>query len=121
LPLEPYGANYNPSTGAGSLAVELVGTSVTSPGFDDLNGYSADGLQSVNPHLKYVELTQRGYLLLDINSQRVSGEWWYVNTIDTRDDTQSFATALQTSDQANHLEPGAQSPPKPHAPPLAPA
>ncbi len=120
LPRDPYGDRYDESTGAGSLAVEFVGTSVTSPGFDDLAGYTADGLRSLNPHLKYVDLEQRGYLLLDITPARVSGEWWYVDTVATRGGGQAFGTALQTAHLANHLEPGTQSAPRPGAPPLAP-
>jgi alkaline phosphatase D len=103
-----------------SLGVEFVATSVTSPGFDDPDGQAAAGLRALNSHLKYVELTKRGYLLLDITPQRVSGEWWYVDTVLAKSTVQTFGTALQTQDGSNRLEPGVQSASRPGAPPLAP-
>ncbi|HZP13919.1 MAG TPA: alkaline phosphatase D family protein [Nevskiaceae bacterium] len=120
LPPDPYSDAYNALTGDGSLAVELVGTSVTSPGFDDPDGQAAAGLRSLNPHMKYIELTRHGYLLLDVTQQRVSGEWWYVDTIESQGGGESFATALQAVDGTNRLAPSTQSDPKATAPPLAP-
>ena len=102
------------------LGVEYVATSVTSPGFDDPDGHVAAGLRELNSHLKYVELTKRGYLLLDITPARVSGEWWYVDTVLAKSTVQTFGAALQTVDGSNRLEPGVQSSSKPGAPPLAP-
>ena len=108
------------TTGYTSLGVEMVATSVTSPGFDDPDGQVAAGLRALNSHLKYVELTRRGYLLLDITPARVSGEWWYVDTVLAKSTVQTFGHALQTPDGSNRLEPGTQSRPKSGAPPLAP-
>jgi alkaline phosphatase D len=102
------------------LGVEYVATSVTSPGFDDPDGQVAAGLRALNSHLKYVELTKRGYLLLDITPARVSGEWWYVDTVLAKSTVQTFGTALQTPDGSNRLEPGTQSATRSGAPPLAP-
>lgn len=103
-----------------SLGVEFVATSVTSPGFDDPDGQAAAGLRALNSHLKYVELTRRGYLLLDITPARVSGEWWYVDSIFERTTAQSFGAALQVPDGSSRLEPGTQSAQRSGAPPLAP-
>ncbi len=116
----PYGGDYDPSTGEGSLAVEFVGTSVTSPGQNDPDGQAAAGLRTLNPHLKYVELTRRGYLLLDINDERVSGEWWYVDTIATRTDGETFGKALQTLNESRRLSEGVQSASKSVVSPPAP-
>jgi alkaline phosphatase D len=102
-----------------SLGVELVATSVTSPGFDDPDGQVSAGLRALNSHLKYVELTRRGYLLLDITPARVSGEWWYVDTVLAKSTVQSFGYALQTPAGSNRLEPGTQSAPPAGAPALA--
>ena len=103
-----------------SLGVEFVATSVTSPGFDDPDGAVARGLRELNAHLKYVELTRKGYLLLDITPARVSGEWWYVDTVLAKSTVQAFATALQVADGSSQLEPGTQSAQRSGAPPLAP-
>ena len=73
---------YDPDTGAGSRAVEFVGTSVTSPSIVDTSGLAESALRFINPHFKYIDLTRRGYLLLDADATRVVGEWWYVDTVD---------------------------------------
>lgn len=120
LSADPYGGDYDPLTGEGSLGVEFVGTSVTSPGQNDPDGQAAFGLRALNPHLKYVELTRRGYLLLDITGARVSGEWWYVDTIATRTPGETFGNALQTLLDSRRLSDGVQSAPKTVASPPAP-
>lgn len=103
-----------------SLGVEFVTTSVTSPGFQDPDGQVAAGLRQLNAHLKYVELTRRGYLLLDITPARVNGEWWYVDTVLAKSTVQAFGAALQTVDGSNRLVPGVQTASRAGAPPLAP-
>jgi alkaline phosphatase D len=117
---DPYGGDYDPGTGEGSLAVEFVGTSVTSPGQPDPDGQISQGLRFLNPHIKYVELTRRGYLLLDITGARASAEWWYANTITSRDPGQAFGTAFQTLDGSNRITPGIRTAMRPNPPPRAP-
>jgi alkaline phosphatase D len=85
-------AGYNASTGANSAAVEFVTTSVTSPGFPI--GVGASLIQSFNPHIKYVDLIKKGYLILDINQQRTQAEWYHMNDITTPNNAQSFARAF---------------------------
>ena len=80
--------SYNGSTGAGSAGVEFVATSVTSSGSP--LPISQSIIQSANPHIKYADLTNHGYVLLDINKNRTQGEFWYVNTISTRGGTESY-------------------------------
>ena len=111
---------YDPDTGAGSRAVELITTSVTSPAIDDERGLVAAALKLVNPHVKYVELDKRGYMLLDINASRVMAEWWYVDTIAGRSGNQAFGRAVQVLAGANHLSSGAQTAPRPNPPTPAP-
>jgi alkaline phosphatase D len=109
---------YDPDTGMGSMGVEFVTTSVTSP---DSDGDPA-AVQSQNPHMKYVELASRGYVLLDITSARMQAEWWYVDDIQSRNDAERFATAWQVRAGENHLVAAdAASSPKAEAPLPAPA
>lgn len=110
---------YNPLTGEGSLAVEYVCPSVTSPGLDQLAS-AANALKLNNPHFKYIDLSQHGYIVLDVRADRVSGEWWYVGDVTTRGTTNTFGTAYAVLRDANHLSSGTQSDPKPNPPPLAP-
>lgn len=111
---------YQAATGAGSHAVEFVGTSVSSPGANDPTGSTAALLRSINPHFKYINLTQRGYMLVDLTRQRCQGEWWFVDTVAAPSNVQVFGTAFQTLDGSNRLQPAAQSNPKPNPPALAP-
>lgn len=112
---------YNPATGEGSRAVEFVGTSVTSPGANsDTSGAIAGFLRSVNPHFKYVNLTRRGYLLMDVTPQRVVGEWWYVDTVASTTNNEAFGVAFEVQNGANRMQPSAQTPSRVNPPPLAP-
>ena len=72
---------YNSSTGAGSAGVEYVITSVTSP--SSPLGLPSSVISAANPHIKWSDLTKKGYLVLDINQQRVQGDYWFCNNITT--------------------------------------
>ena len=111
---------YDPATGAGSRAVEFVGTSVTSPAIGDTSGLAESAFKLINPHFKYVELTRRGYMLLDADATRVVSEWWYVDTVENPSGGQSFGVAFQVQDGANRLAPAAQTSPRTNPPALAP-
>ncbi len=90
-------SGYNASTGANSAAVEFVTTSVTSPGFPIGVGVSL--IQSFNPHIKYVDLTKKGYIVLDINQQRAQAEWYHMADITTPNNVQNFANAYYVNHQ----------------------
>jgi alkaline phosphatase D len=111
---------YDPATGAGSHGVEFVGTSVTSPMILNTGGLAESLLRSINPHVRYVDLSRRGYLLIDADATRVVGEWWFVDTVTSRGGGQSFATAFQVLDGEHHLIPAAQTGARVNPPPLAP-
>jgi alkaline phosphatase D len=110
---------YDPATGAGSRAVEFVGTSVTSPPIID-TGLAEPALKEINPHFKYIDLSRRGYMLLDADVTRVVSEWWYVDTIANPSSGQSFGAAFQVQDGTNRLTPAAQTSPRSDPPALAP-
>ena len=112
---------YNPATGEGARAVEFVGTSVTSPGVDsDTSGSVAAGLKASNPHFKYVNLHRRGYMLVDVTRERAVGEWWFVDTVASASNIETFAVAFQTLAGNNRLSPAAQTTPRANPPLLAP-
>jgi alkaline phosphatase D len=95
-------AGYNASTGANSAGVEFVCTSVTSTGLPFNVPQSL--LQSSNPHNKYINVTEHGYSILDINKQRTQGEWYYVNTVNTPSTTESFAAARYNTAGTRYLQ-----------------
>jgi alkaline phosphatase D len=109
----PDAGGYDPATGRGALAVEFVGTSVSSPGVDDPDGSLAAYLRSQNPHFKYIDLNKRGYLLLDVTPERVVGEWWHLDAVAVPDANQTLAAAWQVRDGQARLVPAAQTTARP--------
>ena len=116
----PAAGGYDAATGIGSRAVEFVGTSVSSPGLSDPTGNTAALLRSINPHFKYIDFNQRGYMLLDVSRDRAVCEWWYVDGVASRSNIQTFGTAFEVQHGSNRLAPSAQTPARPGAPALAP-
>jgi alkaline phosphatase D len=94
--------NYTASTGAGSVAVEYVCTSVTSSSFLTF-GVPVQLIQVFNPTVKYADLTKRGYLLLDVNQQNVQGDWVHMNTISSRTFQSSVSASWRCLNNENHL------------------
>ena len=87
----PYNqAQYNAFTGQGSVGVEFVCTSVTSGSSPiPLNAfYGFVGL--LFPHIKNVELTKKGYSILDLTDAKAQGDFYYVKTVATIDTNQTF-------------------------------
>lgn len=97
-------AGYNASTGANSGAVEFVTTSVTSPGFPIAFGVGL--IQSLNNHIKWAELTKKGYIILDIDKDRTQSEWYFMDDVNAPNTTNSFAKAYYVNDLERHLRVG---------------
>lgn len=83
--------------------VEFAGHAVTSGGIEGAcavdPGIVARGFIAANPELKWADTSRRGYLMVDITPQRVTGEWLFLQTIKTRN------TALAGSHRM-HVERG---------------
>ncbi|MES2883427.1 MAG: alkaline phosphatase D family protein [Pseudomonadota bacterium] len=116
LPIEPSDpTQYNPVTGEGSLAVEFSNSGVANVGI------LGEFLMANNPHLKYANIAERGYLLLDITSARVQGEYFFTGLPTVRDATESFRRVLVDADGSNRLALGTvPSTARADAAPLAP-
>lgn len=88
----PYNrATYNPTSGAGSVAVEFVCSSITSNSGNLQIGVST--IQASNPHMKYIDLTKRGYLVLDLNTQRAQSDFVHVTDITKKQFTSSVSAS----------------------------
>ena len=79
----PY-SGYNPSTGANSVGVEFVTTSVTSGNAINIPGGSGL-IQSANPHIKFVDLDNHGLFIADFNKQRVQADFLFTETVSEPD------------------------------------
>lgn len=92
---------YVPQTGENSLGVEFVTTSVTSAGFPI--GFVAELIKSYNKHMKYVDLTQHGYSLLNLTPELAGNEYNYVRELEQPSDDAFYRITYYTEDGANHL------------------
>ncbi|MCH8180532.1 MAG: alkaline phosphatase D family protein [Proteobacteria bacterium] len=117
---EPSLGGYNPLTGEGSLAVEFVGTSVTSPGVSDPTGAVANSLKPANPHFKHIDLDKRGYMLIDATPQRCVCEFWQLDTVAAISNVQMLGAVVEVRDGLNRLQPSAITSPKANPAKLAP-
>jgi alkaline phosphatase D len=68
--------------------VEFAGHSITSGGIEGAMAADpkvvAQGFVAANPELKWADTSRRGYMMLDITPQRVTGEWLFMQTIKAR-------------------------------------
>jgi alkaline phosphatase D len=68
--------------------IEFAGHSVTSPGME--GGIGADpkdvarAFVEANPELVWADTSQRGYMMIDITPQRITGEWLFMQTVKSR-------------------------------------
>ncbi len=91
---------------AARQAVEFVGTSVTSnSGFEDpaLAGPTEAQILGTHPHIRWVNLSRRGYMLVDINRDRAQAEWYFVRTITERRAEEDFGRAFATESGVSRL------------------
>jgi alkaline phosphatase D len=96
---------YNPSTGRGSLGIEIVCPAVSSP--TPFQGNDVDARLAATakgrPHLKFLDGKQRGYVVLDITRDRLQADWWLLNSVKERNTEQHFAKGLVSEAGSRHL------------------
>ncbi|HEX4871839.1 MAG TPA: alkaline phosphatase D family protein [Nevskiaceae bacterium] len=111
-------ATYDPVSGRGVRAVEFVCNSVTSD--FPTPGDSGAAFLSANPAIRYIQTASRGYLLLDIDREQVTGEFWLTPDVSRRSAEERFARGYSSRHEAQSLSlVTAPREPAP-APPLAP-
>jgi alkaline phosphatase D len=135
--------NYDAATGAGSIAVEFACPSVTSANFDEnidagqaatfqnvLNNpfepFPGINLGTANPHMKYVDLIQHGYFILDVKPDSTQADWFFT-PINEPTEVEAFGQGWYTLNSENHLNQAAapagpkavQDEPAPDDPPMA--
>lgn len=104
---------YDAGTGNNSAGVEFVCTSVTSPGLP-LNipiGDPATIVMAANPHMKYVDLTEKGYIVLDLTTDKAQSDWVYMSTVESQPFTEVLGESWYTDDGTNHLQAAGQPSP----------
>lgn len=95
-------SNYNAGTGAGAVGVEFVGTSITST--NSIVSVPVSLINNANPHIKYVNLTDHGYFVLDVNRARAQADFWNITNISNPEQYgQSLDASWFCADSAAHL------------------
>jgi len=115
-------ANYDPNTGANSAGVEFVAPSVTTPTLPISVGESI--IKFFNEQIKYVDINDHGYFVLDLNQQRAQADWYHVDQVLQPSTSQNYDESWYTATGSRHLTQGsgAATPPTTNvaipAPPL---
>ncbi|MEM8768839.1 MAG: alkaline phosphatase D family protein [Pseudomonadota bacterium] len=100
----PFGDDY--AKGQGNVAVELVTSSVTSRSrFNDPVEARPQEQQIVAgmPHMKWLNLSERGYLITTLTQAEMRAEWWLVDTVGSRQHEQRLAAAYVSESGSNRL------------------
>lgn len=97
------GGRYQP------LAVEFGTTSISSSNTnesmpDDSVKLREEEYLKANPHLKFVNQRDHGYLLLTLSKSVARADWYYVGTILKPDDAETLARTFQVSTNSNTLK-----------------
>jgi alkaline phosphatase D len=118
---------YDPATGAGAVAVEFVTPSLSAANFDEeIGGVFSGQLEGVinapfppsntnfNPHMKYADLDQHGYLVLSVTPTATQADYYYLADVLVPVTTESWGGGFTVAAGSTHLvAAGAPAPPKP--------
>lgn len=114
-------ARFDPETGVGTLGVEFITPAVTSPGFPTVVASAAERSLRTERHIKWANLSQRGYTVLDVTPERVQCAWFLFERVDTPIDlSESLAAVYSSRYGEKRLRPDAVAVPRADAPALAP-
>jgi alkaline phosphatase D len=101
--------------GVASVAVELVGTSITSDNLNEILGLPprnpiSQQVETVfkagNRHVKYLEFDSHGYSVVDISRERMQMDWISISDRTDPDASQHFAESVIVANGTNSIQPG---------------
>lgn len=102
-------STYNPDTGEGSVAIEILPTSMSRGNMDEmglpvsLQDAAINLFNTVNPHFVFTELISHGYGLLHFNTDSLTAEIWYSPILEQTDTEQLGARYVAYKDD-NHWQ-----------------
>jgi alkaline phosphatase D len=80
------------------VASEIVGTSISSNGDDEVYGPYYGPMIKYNPHIKYFDGDRRGYVRCALDGQRLTADLRVVDTVSRRDATESTLARFVVED-----------------------
>lgn len=96
--------DYNPETGEGAFAVEFGVTSINSSNSNERAPTDSVLVHekkivntSINPHLKYANMRDHGYLILSLDNEKAQATYKYVETLRERDKRVRTETTIQVN------------------------
>jgi alkaline phosphatase D len=99
---------YTATTGAGSLAIELVTPAISSPPpamFESANGNEAAAAVRVAlPHLKYLDGVRRGYAVVDVTAAAVRANWYFSPDVRVHSDAEVAGGSVVCERSSAHLQ-----------------
>jgi alkaline phosphatase D len=96
-----------------TLAVEFVTPSLTSQNLDDKMGWPRRGADSraveqqaveFLPHWEWVDLDSHGYVVVEVTRDRVTAEWWHLDTVLERSPHEERGAAVAVRHGTERLE-----------------
>ena len=93
--------SYDANTGEGAVAVEFVTPGITSP--LEISQQIIDLFTSQSPHIRYSEAMHKGYLVLDIQDDKVQSDWYFLDGIAENEREESFAAGWAVLDGTSHI------------------
>lgn len=100
---DPWGA-YDPATGRGSVAVELVTPGVTSPGVPGAAGVGlVQAAREANPHMKFGNFSDRGYLVVDVTRSRVHADFYLLDGVLEDQGEERHGAAFEVEAGTSHI------------------
>jgi alkaline phosphatase D len=85
-PFDP--TRYDPRTGLGAVGVELGIPGVSSPNLDPRDAPAEEErILRESPHHRYTEQSSRGFLVLDVDADRILGRRYFVDGVEVREGT----------------------------------
>lgn len=99
----PFDDSYDGVTGSGALAVEFVTPAVTSEGIPEPAASAFEPLLLAAPHLHYVDLSARGYMVLSVTHTHAQADWFHIDNVLDPVSSENFAAAFRANSGTAHV------------------
>ncbi|MEJ5266479.1 MAG: alkaline phosphatase D family protein, partial [Bacteroidales bacterium] len=99
----PILGNYGNNGQGCANAVEFICTSITSPSTNFGGGIGASAIMWQNNHVKWVELVNRGYSILDINNNRFQCDYYFIDNINSTSYNRYWEKSWYLQDNENFV------------------
>ena len=108
--IDPFN-DYNQETGKGAFAVELGTTSINSANSNE--HFPTDSVivhenrivnSTINPHLKFANLRDHGYLILTLSTENARADWYYVESVTKPTEKEKIGKTVVITKGSNKLD-----------------